>query len=234
VTHPLLRALASADAEQRRRACHEAEHDPSAVLLAPALAGALADPARAVVRAAAQTLVALGRHHPAVRETLREALRATAPRARIQAALALARLEPAEPRSLPALVAALDEPDGDLRWAATQVLVQMGRSHGEVLPVLLALAREGSPRARCMALAGLRELAPGEPGVEKALLAASGDPQATVRRAAYAALSALEPPPASARARLAEAVASDPDAASRRLAEAALAALRRSQTYSSR
>ena len=115
---------------------------------------------------------------------LRDALRSELPRQRIQAALTLARLEPPEPRSLPALVAALDAEDGDVRWSATRLLVEMGRGRGEVLPVLLGLAREGSPRARRMALAGLRELAPDEPEVARTLLAATRDPDAGVRRSA--------------------------------------------------
>ena len=93
-------------------------------------------------------------------------------------------------------MAALDSEDGDVRWSATRILVEMGRGHGEVLPVLLSLARDGSPRARRMALAGLRELAPGEPEVARALLAATRDADLRVRRAAVTALAGLiEPPP---------------------------------------
>ena len=48
-----------------------------------------------------------------------------------------------------------------------------------------------------MALAGLRELAPGEPEVARTLLAATRDADLRVRRAAVTALAALiEPPPA--------------------------------------
>jgi HEAT repeat protein len=225
VTHPILRRLASPDAEQRRQACLEAAGDPSAVLLVPGLAGALGDPDRAVARAASRALAELGREHPSVALALRDALRGELPRQRIQAALTLARLEPPEPRSLPALVAALDAEDGDLRWAATRLLVEMGRGRGEVLPVLLGLAREGSPRARRMALAGLRELAPDDPEVARALLAATRDPDAGVRRSAVAALAALQEPPRGVLDRLSALAAEDPDAASRQLAAAALARL---------
>ena len=105
LTHPLLRRLASADAEQRRQACLEAADDPAAVLLVPALAAALGDPAKAVARAASRRAGRAGPAPPRGAEALREALRAEPPRLRIQAALTLARLEPPEPRSLPALVA---------------------------------------------------------------------------------------------------------------------------------
>ncbi len=222
MTHPILGRLASGDADERLRACLEAEDDPSAVLLVPALAAALGDDSQAVARAASQTLAALGRRHGDVRDALRDALRAPDPQRRIRAAFTLARLEPPEPRSLPALVAALDAEDGDVRWTATRILVEMGRAHGEVLRVLLNLAGEGSPRVRRMALAGLRELAPDEPAVARTLLAASRDSDLGVRRAALTALPALEAPPAAVRERLVETAASDPDAATRRLAEVAL------------
>jgi len=225
VTHPILSRLASPDAEARRRACLEAEDDPSAVLLVPALVAALGDASSAVARAASQALAALGRRHAAVSEALHEALRAEDPRRRIRAAFTLARLEPPEPRSLPALVAALDSDDGDVRWTATRILVEMGRLHGEVLRVLMHLASDDSPRVRRMALCGLRELAPGEPEVARTLLVALRDADLGVRRAALTALAALEEPPPAVRERLVETASSDPDAASRRLAEVALGML---------
>ena len=74
-----------------------------------------------------------------------------------------------------------------------------------------------------MALAGLRELAPGEPEIARTLLAATRDADLGVRRAAVTALAALDEPPAAVLERLiARVVASDPDAASRRLAVVAL------------
>jgi HEAT repeat protein len=225
LTHPVLGRLASADAEERRSACLAAESDPSAVLLVPALAEALGDETDAVARAASQTLAALGRRHAAVREALRASLREDPPRRRIRAAFTLARLEPPELRSLPALVSALEDADGDVRWTATRILVELGRLHGEVLPVLLNLARDASARVRRMALGGLRELAPGEPEVARVLVAASRDTDPGVRRAALTALAALEGPPGLVRERLVEAAGGDPDAASRRLAEIALAVL---------
>jgi HEAT repeat protein len=122
-------------------------------------------------------------------------------------------------------VATLDSEDGDVRWSATRILVEMGRGHGEVLPVLLSLAREGSPRARPMALAGLRELAPGEPEVARTLLAATRDADLRVRRAAVTALAGLVEPPPAVFDRLNALVSGDPDDASRRLAVVALARL---------
>ena len=193
----------------------------------PALAGALGDAEPAVARAASQVLAGLGRRHAAVAEVLREALRAEQPRLRIQAALTLARLEPPEPRSLPALVAALDCEEGEVRWAATRILVEMGSGHGEVFPILLNLAREGAPRARAMALSGLRELAPGEPEVRER--SPRRHPRPRAWRAAGgghgSALAGLIEPPPAVFDRLNALVAGDPDDASRRLAVVALARL---------
>ena len=51
MTHPIATALASPDPNERRAACAAAVDDPSAVLLADALAALLGDPVKAVVRA---------------------------------------------------------------------------------------------------------------------------------------------------------------------------------------
>ena len=61
MSHPIAAALASADPNERRAACAAAVEDPSAVLLADALAARLGDPVKAVVRAASDALVAIGR-----------------------------------------------------------------------------------------------------------------------------------------------------------------------------
>ena len=223
VSHPILSRLAS---DERRGASARLPRGRGRSFGGAARARARRGAGRRVERRRARGLPEpwprSDASHAAVGEALREALRAQDPRRRIQAAFTLARLEPPEPRSLPALVAALDSEDGDVRWTATRILVEMGRLHGEVLRVLLNLASDGSPRVRRMALCGLRELAPGEPEVARTLLAASRDADLGVRRAALTALAALEEPPPAVRERLVETAASDPDAASRRLAEVAL------------
>ena len=76
-----------------------------------------------------------------------------------------------------------------------------------------------------MALAGLRELAPGEPEVARTLLAATRDADLRVRRAAVTALAGLIEPPPAVFDRLNALVSDDPDDASRRLAVVALARL---------
>ena len=95
--------------------------------------------------------------------------------------------------------------------------------HGEVLPLLVGLARAGESAAvRRMATFALRELAPDRPESAEVLLLAAGDTDLHVRRAATTALASLLDPPASVAQHLLAALRSDPDAAIRRLAALAL------------
>jgi NLR family CARD domain-containing protein 3 len=212
----LLERLRSADPAERAAACRALPQDPAAALLADALLPALDDPAKAVARAAREAVVAIARAGAGdvLVPKLRAASRGTAAGARIQAALALARLEPPDPALLPALVAALDADDADLRWAAARVLVEMGRLHGEIVRVLLGLVADARPNARRMATFCLRELAPDLPAAALALVDASRDGDAQVRRAALVAMAGLLAPPAAVLDRLTEATReSDPIAA---------------------
>jgi HEAT repeat protein len=225
VSHPILDRLGSSDPEARRRACAEAVDDPSAVLLADALGEVLGDPVPEVARAASEALAALGRNHD-VAEVVRQALRSGDPPRRLRAALIAAQLAPPGPRLLPALAEGLGSPDGASRWAAARLLVETGRLHGEVQPLLLGLARaHPDPVVRRMALHCLRELAPDEPAVAAALLEATRDPEIRARRAAYAALAALLDPAPEAMERLGEALQGEPDGACRRIASVALGKL---------
>jgi hypothetical protein len=164
--------------------------DPAAVLFTDALVGALGDPVRAVAQAASDALAELSRSHD-VGEALRRALHADEPRQKLWAALSLARLGPPELRWLPALASGLDLDDGKLRWRAARLLVETGRLHGEVLPVLLGVAAGDRPTARRMAYFCLRELGPDDARVAAALLAGTRDPDVEARRAAHAGLAAL-------------------------------------------
>jgi len=226
VSHPIAERLGSPDPNERRAACIAAVDDPSAVLLADALAGVLGDPVKAVVRAASDALVAIGRRDGGVQEVLRRALRSEHAAQRFGAAFTAARLDPPSPRLLPVLVEALGSGDGDVRWAAARLLVEAGRAHGEVLPLLVGLARAGENAVvRRMATFALRELAPDRPEAAEVLLAAARDSDLHVRRAATTAMASLQSPPASVGQHLLAALRSDPDAATRRLAALALGEL---------
>lgn len=226
MSHPVLERLRHPDPAERRAACREAPDDPSAVLLLEGLAEALGDADRSVMRAASDALVAAGRGQPETESLLRRALRGDSPRRRWGAAFTFARLAPPDPGLLPAVVEAMDAPDGDIRWAAARLLVDMGRLHPEILRVAVGLAREGeTPALRRMALFCLRELAPDDPHAAAALLEASLDADPSLRRAAVTALAALLDPPPEVTARLRQALADARDPVVRRLAAVALGEL---------
>jgi HEAT repeat protein len=223
MTHPILAKLSSSDPEERRTACLAAARDPAATLLADALGEILGDPVKGVVRAASDALVEIARSAGGVQEVLRRALHSDDPCRRWGAAFTQARLEPPTPRLLPALVEALGSRDGDVRWAATRLIVETGRLHAEVLPLLVGLVRGGeSPLVRRMGTFALRELAPDRPEAARVLLEATGDTDLHVRRAAYTAMASLLAPPPDVGARLLETLQHDADAATRRLAALAL------------
>ncbi len=223
MTEALLERLRSGDPDDRRAACREAVDEPESEELLDALSALLGDPARAVARTASDSLAKLGRTQRGVDRSLTAALRSDDPRRRFGAAFTLARLAPPTPRLLPALVEALSLADGDVRWAAAKLLVEAGRLHGEVLPLLLGLARAGAdPRQRRMASYCLRELAPDRPEAARVLLQATLDEDLRVRRAAFTALAGLIDPPAEVGVRLVEALAGDADGAVRRIAAVAL------------
>lgn len=223
MSHPLLARLRDPDPAAREAACREAPDDPSAVLLVDALCAALADPEKAVARAASAALARIGPAHGAVQAALSTALRAPQPRARLFAALALAALGPPPLKLLPALVDALALADGDLRFAAARLLVDLGRIEPEVQGLLIALVAGGErPELRRMAIFALRELAPEREETAAALVSASRAHDAALRRAALASLAALRDPTPEAIARLREALCGDPDAEARALAARAL------------
>jgi HEAT repeat protein len=231
VTQPestLVERLASADPAERRLACRAAAGSPSAVLLGDALGEALGDPEKAVARAASDALVELARRIGGVEAAIRKALRSELPSRRWTAAFTAARIAPPGPELLPPLVEALASVDGDVRWAAVRVLVEIGRVHGEVLPILLAMLRTGELAIqRRMASFALRELAPDNFEAAEALLKATRDSDLQVRRAAITAVASLHATPPGIAARLLEAVQNDDDAASRRLAALSLGELGR-------
>jgi len=226
LSHPIVAGLASADAGERHAACLAAADDPSAVLLLQALAAALGDPEKRVAQAASDSLAKLAPTSPEVIEVVRAALRGGTPNQRWFAAFTCSRIEPVGPRLLPSLVEALGSDAGDIRWAAARLLVNTGRAYGEVLPLILGLVQtDPNPALRCMALYCLRELAPDEPGCAQAIVAATLDPQRSVRHAALTALASTSDAPPAVIDRLVEASndASDPPA--QRIATFALGAL---------
>jgi HEAT repeat protein len=185
-----------------------------------ALVGRLGSADRAEQRRACDEAAARIAAEPALRDALRETLRAPDPLARFAAAFVLFHSERPTLRLLPALLESLELADGDARWQAASMLAALGRLHGEVFPVLLAEARgTSSPVRRRMSLFALRELAPERSETSLVFLAAVDDADGHVRRAALSCFAKLsDPPRALAERALALARGSDPDPRMARIA----------------
>jgi HEAT repeat protein len=195
VSDALQVGLESPEPAARAAACGRAARHENAVLFVDRLDVLLGDPDARVATAAADALATIGAHDPGVAGRLRAALRGNRPNARWAAAFATARSAPADAALLPALIEALDQPGGDVRWRALRELVRAAHSLPEIRPLLTGLAElDSRPRVREMAVHGLRHFADGDPAVERALAAAARNPEARVRRAAVVTRSAIAAP----------------------------------------
>lgn len=163
----------------------------------PELIAALANPSPVARRKARDALVALGK--PAV-PSLIQLLSHRKPHVRWEAAKALGGI--ADPIAASALVNALDDRDGDVRWLAAEGLAALGRD--ALQPLLAALIQrarscwlcEGAHHV-CNILVRKRRLGP----ILQPLLAAlkQSEPEAAAPLAAYTALSRFRQlPPATA------------------------------------
>jgi HEAT repeat protein len=158
-----------------------------------------------------------------LRRELGRLLDGDSPRGRFAAAYVLFRSGHANLRLLPALLAALELEDGDLRWGAAHMLATLGRMQGEVLPVVLHEARESqSALRRRMAVYVLRELGPDRDETRAALLASIEDPDPEVRRASLSSLGKLLDPDAACAERVLAILDRDPDPRMRRIAAVVL------------
>jgi hypothetical protein len=176
-----------------------------------------------VVRAATRALERIGREHESVLVALRPALRSEDPRHRLEAAWTWARLEPPPIKLLPAIVSALGDLEGDARWRAARLIVELGRMHGEVAPVVRNLVAADQPaRVRGIGLAALRELEPESEQTRSAHLAASRDPDVGLVRLALLGLAGLAAPTSETWQRFADVAASHADPACRQIAARAL------------
>lgn len=226
----LLERLESNDPAERRGACLAAPTEPGHTEILDALSATLGDPVKVVGRAASDALVRIaaeaGQEPEArgqVEEALHRALQSRNPARRWRAAFTVARIEAPSPRLLPALVDGLASTDSDVRWASAKVIVETGRHHAEVLPVLVGLVRSGeSPTLRRMATFALRELAPDRREAASVLLDATRDDDLQVRRAALTAMASLQEPPREVTTALLDTLRTDDDGPARRLAALAL------------
>jgi len=188
-----------------------------------ALAACLADAQKIIQRRAAETFAALGAQGTSVRDVLLRTLESEVTKQRWGAAYALSLLGDTPPVTLPTLFEALGSDDGDVRWAAGNILVRL-RGDTALVDALRQLLGTGSPAQRKMAAYCLRDLDARSPVVERALFAALHDPDTSVRLAAISAIGRLAIDRATAAQSLMDLLA-DPNPSVHRVAAAVLGVL---------
>jgi HEAT repeat protein len=191
-----------------------------------ALARCLGAGRKAIERRAADAFVAIAACDTRATAVLHRVIEGADPRARWTAAYALARCSagPLAEQAVEALFEALANADGDVRWAAADLIVALGRENrAAIVARLLALAGGDNPVAQRMALYGLRDLDAGGDAMLAAVERASRADSTHLRLAALAALARLKDSADAVQIAL-ERLERDPDAGVRRAAAAALGA----------
>jgi HEAT repeat protein len=229
--HPL--ALELRDPDYRRRVAAltrlgERPETPVDAEAMEALIENLAVDNKPIQRHAITVLAAIGGRDPAIVARLTELLQAPAAPARWAAAYTLGLIDGAlDLRACGPLLEALASSDGDIRWAALDLLVRLGRRHPDAIrDRLLELHSRADANSRKMSLYALRELRLCDRGVLAAVNAASASPDSHVRLAALSFLrQAAGAAPAAVDIAL-HCLKSDPDQGVRRAAAGTLGYLK--------
>ena len=186
------------------------------------------DARKAVQRRAIDELVAIAAAgNPLVTEKLRDSIASADRRVRWAAVYALGQIG-AGALALDcadALCEAMADDDGDVRWAATNLMVRLGRENlPEISTCLLKLAAaaDSDRNARKMALYCIRDLEITGPELLAVVERAAHDSDVQVRLAALAVLSRLRDASGQAVRIMLGCLKSDPDAGVRRAAASAL------------
>ncbi len=128
-----------------------------------------------------------------------------------------------------ALCEALSDDDGDIRWAAANLIVRLGREYPvEIRERLIALGADSDRNARKMALYCIRDLRINGAELLAVMERAVRDPDVHVRLAALAVLTRLGDPSGAAAKLALGCLESDSDAGVRRAAAVALGNLQNS------
>lgn len=158
-------------------------------------------------------------------DSIRRALASKDRRIRWGAAYALAQIGKGSfaMHAADAIAEALADEDGDVRWAAAELFVRLGRDDpADVRERLLALAANGNPNGRKMALYCFRDLGFSGADLLEILERAIHDPDRHIRLAALAVLARLKGSDELVARITLECLESDPDAGVRRAAAATL------------
>jgi HEAT repeat protein len=157
-----------------------------------AIANCLSADSKTIRRRAADALAAAARHDRKLIPTLRASLESLEGRIRFGAAYALGAIDETALTvdAAAVLCEALGDSDGDVRWAAAELIVRLGLRHlTEVCALLITLARDGNALARKMALYCMRDLGAAGDITFDAAGTAIRDDDVHVRLAALALLS---------------------------------------------
>ena len=186
----------------------------------------LGDARKAVQRRAIDELVAIAASgDPLVTKKLRESIVSADRRARWAAAYALGQIGAGAfaMDSADALCEAMADDDGDIRWAATNLMVRLGRENlTEISARLLKLAADSDHNARKMALYCIRDLEIAGAELLAVLESAVHDADVHVRLAALAVLARIRDASGQSVRIILECMKSDPDPGVRRAAASAL------------
>ncbi len=188
----------------------------------------LGDARKTVQRRAIDELVAIaGSGNPIVTEKLRESIASADRRVRWAAAYALGQIGAGAFAIACAdvLCEAMSDDDGDIRWAATDLMVRLGRENPAPISArILKLAADplSHRNARKMALYCIRDLDLTGPELLAVVERAVHDPDVHVRLAALSVPSRLRDAPEAAARIILECLKTDPDAGVRRAAASAL------------
>lgn len=187
-----------------------------------ALGECLADAHKLVQRRAAEAFATLVRRGLPVEERLHAALAAPEPRRRWGGVYTLSLIGPLPCEVLPILLDVIGLDDGDLRWAAADLIKQLAATDRDavVARLLAAAGAPGPPRK--MALYCLRDL--GVAAAFDTALAALGDEHIEARLAALAVVATVHPD-STAAAELIAALIDDGDPRLRRAAAGTLGGL---------
>ncbi|HTR61656.1 MAG TPA: HEAT repeat domain-containing protein [Candidatus Binataceae bacterium] len=193
-----------------------------------AIAACLTADSKTIRRRAADALGAIGRHNSNIVALIRPGLNGASPRIRFGTAYALGTIDGAlDLDAAPALCEALGDSDGDVRWAAAELIVRLGpRDPHRVRNDLLELLGTGNAPARKMALYCIRDLELTGDEVLCAASSSSRDQDSHVRLAALALLATSFANREEAIAQMLERLEADGDAGVRRAAAIALGASR--------
>jgi HEAT repeat protein len=217
------------DVEARLAAIHEVAENPQIAQPEPvldALIGCVGANRKVIQRRAAEALAAVALHDVRVVEKLRAMLSHGDPRMRwgVAYALGLVTLDGAlDLTAMPNLIEALSSADGDVRWAAAELVVRLGKEHRDaVSKQLIALAQSENLNARKMALYCLRDVGGPREELFAVVEACGSDHHSIVKMAALSLLARIENPGERASALAIRLMENDPDAGVRRCAAVAL------------